>query len=149
MNEHRFRIGERIRCARQKLGLSQTTLAKRLGDDSGQLQQMEAGEASPTPALARQLSAELGVSTAWLLGIEEVNARNEANRREQLIWAERVVEAVLTEGDIQTPPRSAEASARLIAYFVAHPDRVFEIEVYEERVRALRARAGPRAAVNG
>lgn len=48
-------------------------------------------------------------------------------------WIERVARAVLTDSARMQPNRPIDVSARLIAYFAVRPERVFELELYEER----------------
>lgn len=49
------------------------------------------------------------------------------------VWVKRVVRTILSDGARMTPNRPIDVTARLIAYFAARPERVFELELYEER----------------
>lgn len=113
------------------------------------IRSLEVGHKPLTHALARRISAALNVSVTWLLaGSQAAEAAPDARNGhvDLAAWTDRVVRAILTEGSYLTPQRPAAVSARLIAHFAARPNRLFEIEVYEERVRALQARAALQAA---
>jgi transcriptional regulator with XRE-family HTH domain len=60
-------VGERIKLARQKNGLTQKALAKKLGVTSGAVGQWEIGGAPATERLVMVADC-LGVSLDWLLG---------------------------------------------------------------------------------
>ncbi len=63
----RGELGQRIRLARQRAGLTQRTLANKLGVSAGAVGQWESGGVPATGRLAT-VADVLGVSLAWLLG---------------------------------------------------------------------------------
>lgn len=67
-------VQERLRLARQRAGLSQDALADRTGLYPSELSQMEMGRRLPTVPQLRQLALALGVSTDYLVGLQELPA---------------------------------------------------------------------------
>ena len=67
-------IGDRIREARTKLGLTQAQLAKQVGVSSQTVWSWEAGRAKPTHEHLEELAFRCEVGTAWILGRDVVEA---------------------------------------------------------------------------
>ena len=67
-------IGERIREARLKLGLTQAQLARQVGVSSQTVWAWEAGRAKPTREHLEELAFRCQVSTAWILGRDVLEA---------------------------------------------------------------------------
>jgi len=67
-------IGERIREARTKLGLTQAQLASQVGVSSQTVWSWEAGRVKPTHEHLEELAFRCQVSTAWLLGRDVLEA---------------------------------------------------------------------------
>jgi transcriptional regulator with XRE-family HTH domain len=63
----RRRLGERIKSAREKMGLTQGQVAKILGISRGAVGQWEIGLGAPATERLGMLSGYLGVSLDWLL----------------------------------------------------------------------------------
>ena len=73
--EYRWKIiGERIREARTKLGLTQARLAEQVGVSSQTVWSWEAGRAKPTHEHLEEVAFRCEVSTAWILGRDVVEA---------------------------------------------------------------------------
>jgi transcriptional regulator with XRE-family HTH domain len=65
-------LGKRVIEARQKRGLNQIQLAELLGSAQGWLSELESGKhASMEVDTVRRLAETLGVSTDYLLGLQE------------------------------------------------------------------------------
>ena len=64
-------VGERIRELREKFGISQADLAKRIGVSRSTESSWEAGLGSPNSACLIDLAKIFHVSTDYLLGIEK------------------------------------------------------------------------------
>lgn len=75
-------VGDRIRERREKIGLTQTELARRLGIDKGTVWRWEAGRTSPQRGQLQRVAAMLGVTPAWLAGSQPEAADAPAH------WAE-------------------------------------------------------------
>ena len=74
-SEHPWKnIGDRIREARTKLGLTQAQLARHVGVSSQTVWSWEAGRVKPTYEHMEELAFRCEVSTAWLLGRDVVEA---------------------------------------------------------------------------
>ena len=67
-------VGDRIREARTKLGLTQTQLARQVGVSSQTVWSWEAGRVKPTREHMEELAFRCEVSTAWLLGRDVLEA---------------------------------------------------------------------------
>ena len=67
-------IGDRIREARTKLGLTQKELAGQLGVTSQTVWSWEAGRVKPTHEHLEELAFRCQVSTAWILGRDVLEA---------------------------------------------------------------------------
>lgn len=63
--------GERLRAARQAIGIGQRKLAKRCYYTQSTVANVENGQIKMSMALARAAAKELHVSAAWLLGLDE------------------------------------------------------------------------------
>lgn len=63
--------GERLRAARQAVGIGQRKLAKRCYYTQSTVANVEHGQIKMSMALARAAAKELHVSAAWLLGLDE------------------------------------------------------------------------------
>ena len=73
--EYRWKgIGDRIREARTKLGLTQAQLAGQVGVSSQTVWSWEAGRAKPTHEHLEEIAFRCEVSTAWILGRDVVEA---------------------------------------------------------------------------
>jgi len=74
-------LGQRIRKARQRYGMSQTELAKRVGISKTAMNQIEMGETlDPRMSRLRAIADILGVSMDYLAGREDED-EDEAPRR--------------------------------------------------------------------
>ena len=60
-------IGDRIRIARERLGLTQSDVARELKVKPQTVQQWESGQTSPRPKRIHKLAEVLKVSDVWLL----------------------------------------------------------------------------------
>ena len=60
-------LGDRIRQARERVGLSQMELARRIGLSKNAMNSIEAGDADPRASRIVAIAQELGVSTDALL----------------------------------------------------------------------------------
>ena len=67
-------IGDRIREARNKLGLTQVQLAKQVEVSSQTVWAWEAGRVKPTHEHLEELAFRCQVSTAWILGRDVLEA---------------------------------------------------------------------------
>lgn len=63
-------IGQRIKEARKRKGLSQTELAHRLCLKTQSIQQWESGKTAPRNARIEELATVLGVDVGWLYGAD-------------------------------------------------------------------------------
>jgi transcriptional regulator with XRE-family HTH domain len=69
-------LGDRIRQARERVGLSQIELARRIGLSKNAMNSIEAGDADPRASRIVAIAQELGVSTdALLLGPPTTGSR--------------------------------------------------------------------------
>ena len=69
-------LGDRIRQARERVGLSQIELARRIGLSKNAMNSIEAGDADPRASRIVAIAQELGVSTdALLLGAPATGSR--------------------------------------------------------------------------
>ena len=69
-------LGDRIRHARERVGLSQIELARRIGLSKNAMNSIEAGDADPRASRIVAIAQELGVSTdALLLGQAATGSR--------------------------------------------------------------------------
>jgi transcriptional regulator with XRE-family HTH domain len=65
-------IGDRIRSARKKKGMTQLCLAVRCDlIHQSKISKIESGECVPSPELVSRIARELGVSYLWLMGGEQ------------------------------------------------------------------------------
>ncbi len=67
-------IGDRIKEARNKLGLTQAQLARQVGVSSQTVWSWEAGRVKPTHEHLEELAFHCEVSTAWILGRDVLEA---------------------------------------------------------------------------
>ena len=67
-------IGDRVRVARNKLGLTQAQLALQVGVSSQTVWAWESGRVKPTHEHLEELAFRCEVSTAWLLGRDVLEA---------------------------------------------------------------------------
>ena len=67
-------IGDRIKEARNKLGLTQAQLARQVGVNSQTVWAWEAGRVKPTHEHLEELAFRCQVSTAWILGRDVLEA---------------------------------------------------------------------------
>jgi len=65
------KLGAFLRESREKKGLSQEALARRVGVTQGAISQFELGEARPSARVLWRLSRELGVSMETLMNLWE------------------------------------------------------------------------------
>ena len=73
--EHQWKnIGDRIKEARNKLGLTQAQLAHQVGVSSQTVWSWEAGRVKPTYEHLEELAFRCEVSTAWILGRDVLEA---------------------------------------------------------------------------
>lgn len=63
-------IGENIRSLREKAGISQSELARRLSVTRSSVNAWESGLSAPTAAYLVELSRQFHVSTDYLLGLD-------------------------------------------------------------------------------
>jgi transcriptional regulator with XRE-family HTH domain len=69
-------LGDRIRQARERVGLSQIELARRIGLSKNAMNSIETGDADPRASRIVAIAQELGVSTdALLLGNQAIGSR--------------------------------------------------------------------------
>ena len=69
-------LGDRIRQARERVGLSQIELARRIGLSKNAMNSIEAGDADPRASRIVAIAQVLGVSTdALLLGTPATDSR--------------------------------------------------------------------------
>lgn len=78
-------LGERLKAARQRLGLTLDDLACRTKVSRAMISRVERGESSPTAALLVRLGSGLGLSLSALLGAAE-GAGPLARREAQAVW---------------------------------------------------------------
>lgn len=78
---------------------------------------------------------------------DDVDATEDQARHDdgvdQQAWVERVVRAILADSARMMPNRPPNVSARLIAYYATRPERIFELELYEERAAEAGAGGAP------
>ena len=73
--EHQWKnIGDRIKEARNKLGLTQAQLARQVGVSSQTVWSWEAGRVKPKHEHLEELAFRCEVSTGWILGRDVVEA---------------------------------------------------------------------------
>ncbi len=70
MPERAF-LGERLRQARERRGLSQAELARRIGAGVNQVPRYENGQAEPSPMLLKRLARSLEITSDYLLGLAD------------------------------------------------------------------------------
>lgn len=73
MAERAF-VGEHLRQARERRGLSQTELARRIETGPNQITRYENGQAEPSPTLLKRLAVHLEVTSAYLLGLSDLSS---------------------------------------------------------------------------
>ena len=79
-------LAERIRASRQAYGMTQGTLAKRIGISKTAMNQMESGETiDPGVSRIREIARVLRVSADYLLGLSD-----EGGPESELVPTERV-----------------------------------------------------------
>jgi transcriptional regulator with XRE-family HTH domain len=92
-------IGERIREARERAGMSAAQLARRVGVEKSSLDAWEAGERDPRANRLNTLAGLLGVSLGWLLeGMQEGAPDTAALTSEALQHRIERVRLALNEG---------------------------------------------------
>lgn len=64
-------VGQRLRWARERAGLTQNDLFKSSGVSVTAIHRIEQDESKPRPTTARKLAKELGVRVQWLTVGEE------------------------------------------------------------------------------
>jgi len=79
-------MGDRIREARTKKGLSQKALAMQLGVSAGAVGQWEIGQTSPTLDMFELLCGVLEVTRDWLMTGEESPERETAQTQEEQLF---------------------------------------------------------------
>lgn len=87
-------LGERLRQTREKRGLSQAELARRIGTGVNQIPRYENGQAEPSPLQIKKLAQYLAVSSDYLLGlvddpIQPLTTSDLAPQERQLVEALR------------------------------------------------------------
>ena len=86
-----MKLNEKIAYARKKAGLSQVDLADKLGLSVKTVSSWESGEETPTALDMSELSKALGVSSDWLLSVEEVKEeRSETQYRNYPEWVDNL-----------------------------------------------------------
>src|SRR5262245_19115453 len=70
MPERAF-LGERLRQARERRGLSQAELARRIGTGVNQVPRYENGQAEPSPMQLKRLARSLEITSDYLLGLAD------------------------------------------------------------------------------
>ena len=78
-------LGQRLKAARQRHGLTLDALAERSGVSRAMISRVERGESSPTAALLVRLGSGLGLSLSALLE-EEIGTGPLARREGQPVW---------------------------------------------------------------
>ncbi len=76
-------IGERIRALRDKTGVSQSELARKLGVTRSSVNAWESGLSAPTAVYLVELSKFFHVSTDYLLGVESACQLNLSDFQEE------------------------------------------------------------------
>ncbi len=99
MPERAF-LGERLRQARERRGLSQAELARRIGTGINQIPRYENGQAEPSPSQLKRLARGLEVTSDYLLGLAETPGRVLSNS--DLTEQERRLLEALRQGQIHT-----------------------------------------------
>lgn len=79
-------IGDRLRAARARLGLSLEALSARAGVSRAMISRIERAEASPTATLLVKLCAALGLAMADLFAAEDGPPSPLARREAQKVW---------------------------------------------------------------
>lgn len=64
-------LGDRIRRARERVGLHQIELARRIGISKNAMNTIEAGDADPRASRIAAIAQELQVSADYLLGLRD------------------------------------------------------------------------------
>lgn len=64
-------IGKRIKYLREKIGITQTQLAKLVGIGKSTLSEYESGKANPTAEVIKKIANSLNVSADYLLGLKD------------------------------------------------------------------------------
>lgn len=64
-------LGERLRQARERRGLSQTELSRRISTGINQVTRYENGQAEPSPVVLKRLASHLEVTSDYLLGLAD------------------------------------------------------------------------------
>lgn len=91
---------KRLREVREQRGLSQTALARRVGVTQQAIAAYEAGERRPTGDILVRLSAELGVSSAYLLELTDDPQRADYLPQEWEQVVEKAISLGLSPGDV-------------------------------------------------
>lgn len=63
--------GARLRQVRERLGISQAELARRIGTGANQVPRYENGQAEPSPTQIKKLAHYLAVTSDYLLGLAD------------------------------------------------------------------------------
>lgn len=67
LHDRSLPLGERLRAARESLGISRSELAKQAGISSSMIAQLEEGEAQPSLGTLQRLARVLGISPCYLI----------------------------------------------------------------------------------
>lgn len=144
----RVMIGEELRHARERTGLTQQALGERLFVSGSYIGQMEAGTRRVLPDMALRLDEALSMGTFFVRHCVKANASNhpehfaEAAEAEALATEIRQYESLLLPGLLQTP---AYARAVFLAYRPTAPDEVIDrlVTIRMERSHLLDDPAKP------
>jgi|5B_taG_2_1085324.scaffolds.fasta_scaffold322204_1 ribosome-binding protein aMBF1 (putative translation factor) len=74
-------VGERLKLAREALGLTQTALAEKLGIKQNVLSQWESGKQLIDPLIAALLSSKLGITTDYIYVGNETGLPEEIRKK--------------------------------------------------------------------
>ena len=97
--------GDRLREIRERRGLTQEDLNKRLGFGAVQVHKYETGKSDPSPDVLIRLVKELEVSSDWLLGL--VDSPNETVEESTLSPLEYKLLSAYRRGDLREVMRIA------------------------------------------
>ncbi len=81
---------ERLVAARNRVGMTKTALAKKLGVDLSLVSRWESGARVPTRDRVNQLARVLGVTTGYLLGVEDVLVPQSIEEVQHLTFSEKL-----------------------------------------------------------